>query len=106
MVVNDGGETEGDIVLGHADLLWDLCNLDLDIDLNETLAEGVDANETRVDSLVELAELGDEADVALLDVLEGVGANDAARDGTESTNAAAEGVDWMKVLDLANCGNR
>ena len=71
-------------------------DLDLDVDLDETLAEGVHLYETRVDGLVELAELGDEADVALVDVLVRVRADDAAGDGAERADDGAHGIDWGK----------
>lgn len=93
VVVDDRGQVDSDVVLGHADLLGDLDNLDLDVDLDKTLAEGVDLDQTGVDSLVETAELGDEADVTLTDTLVRVGAADAAGNGTERTDARAEGVD-------------
>ena len=92
VVVDDRGESEGDIVLGHAGLLGDLCYLNLDVDLNEALGERVDPGETRIDCLVETTELGNEADVALTDALIGVGAAEAARDGAEGTNARTKSI--------------
>lgn len=65
VVVDDGGQVQGDIVFGHADLLGDLDDLDLDVHLDELLGQGVDLDKTGVDSAVEAAELGDETDVAL-----------------------------------------
>lgn len=93
VVVDDAREVEVHIVLGHTDLLGDLDDLDLDVHLNEALGEGVDLDEARVDGPVELAKLGDQAYVALLDVLKGVGATDTAGDGTHSSDAGTEGVD-------------
>lgn len=93
VVVDDGGQLESDVVLGHANLLGHLGRLDLDVDLHQSLAERVDLDQTRVDSAVKLAELGDETDITLLDALVRVGAADAARDGTHGTNAGTEGVD-------------
>ena len=93
VVVDNGRELKGDIVLGHADLLWDLDNLDLDIDLDETLRERVDFDKTWVDGAIETTEFGDETDVALRDGLVWVGAADAAWDGAEGTNAGTESVD-------------
>lgn len=72
-------------------------NLNLDIDLDNTLAEGIDLNKTRVDRLIELAELGDQTDIALVYLLVGVGAANAAGKGTKSSNAGAEGIDHRTV---------
>ena len=65
VVVDDGGEVQGDVVFSHADLLGDLDDLDLDVDLDELLGQGVDLNKAGVDSAVEAAKLGDETDIAL-----------------------------------------
>ena len=93
VVVNDGSKAKGDIVLGHAELLWDFGNLNFDIDLNETLAERVDLDQTRVDSLVKATELRNQANIPLVNTLVWVGANDAAGDCAQGTDAGAEGVD-------------
>lgn len=95
VVVDNTGEVEVDVVLGHAHLLGDLDDLDLDVDLDEALGQGVDLNQARVDCLVEFAELGDQADVALADVLIRVGAADAAWDRAQGSHAGAEGVDYQ-----------
>ena len=94
VVVDDRGEVHADVVLGHADLLGYLDNLDLDVDLDQVLAEGVDLDEARVDGLVELAELGDETDVALANSLIRVRAADAAGDRTNRSDDCAKGVDY------------
>ena len=65
VVVDDARQVQRDVVLGHADLLGHLDDLNLDIDLDELLGEGVDLDETGVDGAVEATEFGDEADVAL-----------------------------------------
>ena len=65
VVVDDGGQVQGDVVFRHANLLGDLHDLDLDVHLDELLRQGVDFDETRVDSAVEAAELGNETDIAL-----------------------------------------
>ena len=93
MVVDDGGQVQCDIVLGHADLTRDLDDLDLDIDLDEALGERVDLDETWVDSTCEAAEFGDQPDVTLRDRLVGVGADEAARDSSAETDAATQVVD-------------
>ncbi len=82
-----------DIVAGHACLLGNLDDLDLDVDLNEALAERVHLDETGIHGLVELAEFGDQANVALLYALIRVGAADAARHGAESANQSAQAID-------------
>ena len=69
MVVNDGGELNSDIVLCHADLLWDLADLNLDVDLNELLGQRVDLDKTWVDRAVEAAEFGNQPHVSLGDRL-------------------------------------
>lgn len=104
VVVDDAGEVEVDIVLGHAHLLGDLDDLDLDVDLDKALGQGVDLNQAGVDCLVELAELGDQADVTLADILIGVGAADAARDRAEGSHAGAEGVDYWGQTVSTSCG--
>ena len=86
VVVDDGCEVQGDVVLGHADLLRHLDDLDLDVYLDEFLGQRVDLDETRVDGAVEAAEFGDETDVALGDWLVGVRADDAAGDGAAETD--------------------
>lgn len=106
VVVDDAGEVEVDVVLGHAHLLGDLDYLDLDVDLNKALGQGVDLNQTGVDCLVELAELGDQADVALADVLIRVGAADAARDRAQGSHAGAEGVDCQGQTVVSICCGR
>lgn len=93
MVVDDGRQVERDVVLGHADLLGDLDDLDLDVDLNEALGEGVDLDKARVDSLVEFAKLGDQTNVTLVHVLVRVRADDAAWNGTQGSNKGTKTVD-------------
>lgn len=104
VVVDDTGEVEVDVVLGHAHLLGDLDDLDLDVDLDKALGQGVDLNQAGVNCLVELAELGDQADVTLADVLIRVGAADAARDRAEGSHAGAEGVDYRGQAVSTSCG--
>lgn len=92
-VVDDRGELQRYVVFGHADLLGNLDNLDLDIDLNELLRKRVDVNETGVDSAGESTELSDQSDVSLIYRLVRVGAANAAWDGSESTHNATKSVD-------------
>lgn len=87
-VVDDGSQVERDVVLGHADLLGNLDNLDLDVDLDKVLGEGVNINETRIDSAGESTELGDETNVSLANWLVWVGAYDAAWNSAECTDAS------------------
>ena len=68
-VVDDRCEGQVDVVLGHADLLWHLDNLDLDVDLNEALGQWVDLDESWVDGAGESSELGDQTDVSLRDCM-------------------------------------
>ena len=93
MIVDDRGQVECDIVLGHTDLTGHLNNLDLDIDLNESLRERVDLDQTGIDGAREATELGDQADVSLRDWLVGIRADNAAGNGAQETNAVSEGVD-------------
>ena len=93
VVVDDRCEVERDVVLCHANLTWHLDDLNLDIDLNEALGERIDENETGVNGTSELAELGDQADVALRDRLVRVGADNTAGNSTEETDARSKRVD-------------
>ena len=104
MVVNDGGQVESDVVLGHADLLGHLCryklaivevcafvdvhtnNLNLDIDLNETFTERVNLDETGINSAIESTELGNQTDVTLRDRFVGVGTANAAGESSHGSN--------------------
>jgi len=74
-------------------LARNLDDLNLDIDLDETLRERVDLDETGVDSPREATELGDQADIALRDGLVGVGTDEAARNRSAETNAFTQVVD-------------
>jgi len=95
VVVDDGRDLQGDVVFGHDSLKGDLSNLDLDVHGDEALAERVDLDKAWVDSLVEAAEFGDQADAALLDFFVGIRAADAAWDRAESADYGAEGVDFF-----------
>lgn len=61
-------------------------NLNLDINLDKTFAERVDFNETRIDCTIESAEFGDQTDITLRDRFVGVRTDEAARNGTHSSN--------------------
>lgn len=67
MIVNDGGELNSDVVLSHTDLLWDLADLNLDVDLNEFLRQRVNLDKTWVNGAVEAAEFSNQAHVSLGD---------------------------------------
>ena len=95
MIVDDGREGEVDVVFGHADLFRNFDDLNLDVDLNERFGQRVDFDETRVDCAREATELGDQPDLALRDGLVWVGADDAAWDGSQGTDAPAESVDHV-----------
>jgi len=77
---------EGDVVLGHADLLRNLNNLNLDIDLNKMFTERVDLDKTRVNSAIESTEFGDQTNVTLRDRFVGVRTADAAGEGAHISN--------------------
>lgn len=120
MVVNDRGEIEGDIVLGHADLARHLGNLDLDIDGEQVLAKRVHLDQTRVNGAFEAAddfmsvqvwlmvvcgsgmhepsESRDQAHLTLVDGLERIGAADAAGDSSAETDALAQAVDYRDAM--------
>lgn len=113
VVIDDRGEVQGDVVFGHADLLRDLDDLNLDIDLDQALGERVDLDQAGIDGLVEFAELGDQADIALVHVLVRVGTKDAAWNGAQGSNASAKAVDcfatgrvssaWTATEGNGNC---
>ena len=77
VIVDDRGQSQVDVVLGHAHLFGHLDDLDLDVDLDEALGQGVDADETWIHGARESAEFGDQADVSLGDGLVRVGTADA-----------------------------
>jgi hypothetical protein len=97
-VVNDRRELQRDVVLGHADLLGDFDDLDLDIDLDELLGEGVDVDETRIHGAREATELCYQANIALRHGLVGVRAAETAWDCAKGANDTAKGVDLGRVL--------
>jgi hypothetical protein len=96
-VVDNRREIERDVVLGHADLLGDLDDLDLDVDLHKVLGERVDVDQARVDSALKATKLGHKTNISLRHWLVGVGADNAARDCAHGTDAATEGVDLYIV---------
>lgn len=93
VVVDDRGQVDSDIVLGHADLAGHFSDLNLDVDGGQVLAERVDLDEAGVDGTLETSEFGDEADLALVNGLEGVGAAETAGDGAQEANGLTQGVD-------------
>jgi hypothetical protein len=62
-------------------------NLNLDVDLDKTLTERIDLDETGVNRAIKSTEFCDETDVTLRDRFVGVRADDATGDGTHSSNA-------------------
>lgn len=100
MVVNDRRKMQRNVVLGHAHLLGHLHNLNLDIDLNKVFREGVNLDESGVHRLVETSEFGDEADIALGDGLVGVWTADAAGNGAEEADYAADAVNHPGIPAL------
>lgn len=101
VVINDRGKMHSDIILGHADLLWHLAQLNLDIDLNKFLRHGIDLDKAGIDGAIEAAEFCHEPDIALRDWLEGVRTAEAARDCAEETNQRAEPVHELAVNAIA-----
>lgn len=93
LVVDDRGQVEGNVVLGHADLAGHFDNLDLHVDGGQVLAEGVDLDQTGVDGAFESTKLRYETDLTLVDRLEWVGAADTAGDGTAETDTISQVVD-------------
>jgi hypothetical protein len=61
-------------------------NLDLDVDLNKAFAERVDFHKTGVDSSIESSKLRNQTNITLRHWLVWIGADDAAGNGTKSTN--------------------
>lgn len=73
VVIDYRSEVNSHIILGHADLLWDFADLNLDIYLGEFLGKWVDLHKARVHCAIETAKLGDKTDVALANTLVRVG---------------------------------
>lgn len=70
--------------------------MDLDINLDQSLAERIDLYKTRVDSFIEFPELGDKSDVALTDLLIGIRAANDAGNSPESTHTRADSINYEK----------
>lgn len=68
--------------------------------MDQTLAERVDLDQTRVDCLVELSKLGDQTDIALANILVGVGAADYTWESTHGSDAGSKAVDHAAVPSL------
>jgi len=62
-------------------------NLNLDIDLDEAFAEGIDLDETGINRTIESTEFGDQTDITLRDRFVGVRTDNTAGNGTHSSNA-------------------
>lgn len=93
MVVDDRSQVESDIVFGHADLSWNFDDLNLDIDLDESLRQWVDLDQTGINGACESTEFGDQTNVSLRYRLVGVGADDTAGDRTHETETGTERID-------------
>lgn len=61
--------------------------LDLHVDLDELLAQGVDLDETRINRTIESTEFSHETDIALFDGLVRIWADAAARNGAQAANS-------------------
>lgn len=108
LVVDDGGEIEGDIVLGHANLARHFDDLNLDIHGLDLFADGVDLDEARVHGALEAAsmsmdnsgeigshepsELGNQANFTLGDRLEWIRATDTAGNSSQESNAFTQSM--------------
>ena len=97
VIVDDGSEIQGNVVLGHADLARHLDNLNLDIDLNEAFTERIDLDETWVDGAIEPTEFCDQTDVSLRHWLVRIGADETAGDGAHEADAATKGIDCENI---------
>lgn len=64
-------------------------DLDLDVNLDESLGKRVDLDETGVDGAVESSELRDQANVSLRHRFVWIGAEDATRDGPAGADTRA-----------------
>jgi hypothetical protein len=96
-VVDDRGELQRNVILGHADLLGNFDNLDLDINLDKLLGERVDVDKTRVDSAGKSTELSYQANVSLVHGLVRVRAADAAGNSTKGTDDSSKSIDLSGV---------
>ena len=122
VIVDDGSQSQIDIVLRHAHLLRHLDNLNLDVHLDQVLREWIDLYQAWVYSSCETTELGHEADVTLRDRLRApsvytrhclspgwsmylvwIRANDAAWDRSKSTDAVTKIVDHGAIPAVLIC---
>lgn len=90
--------------LRHAHLLRNLTQLDLDIDLGKVLGENIDLYQPRIHSPGEASKLRDQADLALLNWLVWVRADDAARNCTHTPDNGPERVNETSVESRACIG--
>lgn len=108
LVVDDGGQIQGHVVLGHTDLARHFDNLDLDVDCDESLTKRVNLDKTRVHSAFKSkdkvshssefqhqiyipAETRHQSDFTLLDGPVGVRAR-AAGDNSQPSDTFSDGV--------------
>jgi hypothetical protein len=64
-------------------------DLDFDVNLDKTLAEGIDFDKTRVDCAIKPPKLGDQTDITLRYRLIWIRADNTARDGSHCTDAVS-----------------
>lgn len=83
--------------LGHANLLGNFADLDLDVDLDELLGKWVDLDKARVDGAMEAAKFCNEANIALSNWFVGIRADHAAWNGTKKTDTASKRVDHAAI---------
>jgi len=77
-------------------------NLNLDIDLDETLGERVDLDKTWIDCAIETTKFGDETDITLRNGLVRVGTEDTAWNSTHGSNARTQGVDHASIPAMSS----
>jgi hypothetical protein len=101
VVVDDRRQVYGDIVLRHANLSRHLDNLNPDIYSRQMFAEGVDFHETGVHCAFETTKLRHQANLALVNWLEGIRAAEATGDSTAKPNNLTQSVDWTDSSQLS-----
>jgi hypothetical protein len=94
---------EGNVILSKAHLLWDLNNMNLDIDLEEMFAKRVNFDKTGVDCAVKSTEFGDQTNIALRYGFVGIWAADATRNGAHGSYTCAQCIDHASIPTITAC---
>lgn len=71
--------------------------LDLDVDLNKPLRQGVDLHKTRIHCAVKAAEFGDQTNLSLKDCFVCIGADNAARNSATGADNNSKVVDHTTI---------